>query len=180
MEIWKSIPSQPKYEASSLGRIRRIVCHCCGARPGRTLKPRTTNRGFWRYPVVAVSTRRISVHMLVAEAFLGKRPKGFIVNHKDTNKENSSADNLEYVTYSTNNFHAYATGKRQRQRGEDASNSVLSERQVLEIAECNQSAADAAYLYGVTAPAINAIREGRSWSWLTGIKREEPKSWRKK
>lgn len=48
-----------------------------------------------------------SVHSVVAEVFIGKRPEGFQVNHKDGNKHNNFASNLEYVTRSQNTKHAY-------------------------------------------------------------------------
>lgn len=46
------------------------------------------------------------VHALVAEAFLGKRPEGMVVNHIDENKLNNKADNLEWATYMENSQHS--------------------------------------------------------------------------
>lgn len=50
------------------------------------------------------------VHALVASAFIGKRPKGYDVNHKDGNKLNNYIDNLEYITSAENKYHAVANG----------------------------------------------------------------------
>lgn len=52
----------------------------------------------------------IYIHQLVARHFvLGYFP-GAIVNHKDGKKHNNYHTNLEWVSYSYNNKHAYATG----------------------------------------------------------------------
>lgn len=49
------------------------------------------------------------VHGLVAQCFLGKKPKRKEVNHKDRNKNNNHFSNLEYVTRKENNDHRRAT-----------------------------------------------------------------------
>lgn len=43
-----------------------------------------------------------TVHVLVAYAFLGPRPKGLVIHHKDNDKNNNAAINLEYVTRQKN------------------------------------------------------------------------------
>lgn len=42
------------------------------------------------------------IHGLVAEAFLGPRPEGYQVDHKDGNRSNNHVSNLEYVTHREN------------------------------------------------------------------------------
>lgn len=42
------------------------------------------------------------IHGLVAEAFLGPRPEGYQVDHKDGNRSNNHISNLEYVTAKEN------------------------------------------------------------------------------
>lgn len=46
--------------------------------------------------------RRIYLHKLVAETFLGECPKGFVVDHIDHDKLNNSVDNLRYITFEEN------------------------------------------------------------------------------
>lgn len=50
------------------------------------------------------------VHGLVAHAFLGEKPAGMQVNHKDANKLNNHFTNLEYVTPKENINHAIKNG----------------------------------------------------------------------
>lgn len=58
-------------------------------------------------------TVSVGVHQLVATAFVEGPPsdgKTYEPNHKDGNKHNNRAENLEWVTRSQNVLHAYRTG----------------------------------------------------------------------
>ena len=44
------------------------------------------------------SRRSCYIHRLVWEAFVGEIPKGYIVHHKDGNRQNNSLSNLQLVT----------------------------------------------------------------------------------
>jgi len=105
IEVWKPIKEYEKlYEVSSLGRVRNVKtqyvlkpCIMSGKYPWITLKH-------------IMGARKIFVHKLVCEAFHGLRPNGYQCNHKDGNKENNKAINLEWVTASENMKHAYING----------------------------------------------------------------------
>lgn len=58
--------------------------------------------------------RKYDTHRVVAEVYVPKPTENiaWIVNHKDGNKRNNHADNLEWVTYSRNLTHAYESGLR--------------------------------------------------------------------
>lgn len=65
------------------------------------------------YEVVSINVngkfKKKYVHRIVAETFL-KNSKGLEVNHKDGDKKNNCLKNLEWVTHSQNEKHAYAKG----------------------------------------------------------------------
>jgi len=87
------------YEVAEDGRVRSLP------RPstdGRILRPAFSGK----YLGVALckdgKQKTRLVHQLVAEAFLGPRPKGLDVCHKDGNKFNLHYTNLKYDTRSNN------------------------------------------------------------------------------
>jgi hypothetical protein len=49
---------------------------------------------------------------IVMASFVGAKPEGMEVNHKDGIKKNSALSNLEYLTELQNRNHAYSTGLR--------------------------------------------------------------------
>lgn len=106
-EIWKPVVGyEGWYSASNEGRIRRDK-QVAGARAGRILKP-----GHCRGYQVIVLTKNgkrhtFSGHKLIALAFLGQRPPGHEVNHKDGDRDNNRPSNLEYVSRSANARHAF-------------------------------------------------------------------------
>jgi len=104
-EIWRPLPEFDGYEVSSLGRVRhgaRILSPC--------LQGRDRRRPNGGYLVVHIKGKGRFVHVLVASAFIGPKPPGMQVNHKDGIKLNLNYENLEYVTPSENAKHAYAMG----------------------------------------------------------------------
>jgi hypothetical protein len=110
MEIWKDIPElNKKYQCSNYGRVRRInkdprcVKYKC-------LKLQTNKRSGYYYANPTTTYRKM-VHRIVAELFLENTYNKKCVNHKDLNKKNNNADNLEWVTYSENSQHAQANNK---------------------------------------------------------------------
>ncbi len=80
-------------------------------RRGQMLKPGKRGRYGVLYKFVVLSdgekTRQLSVHRLVADAFV-PNPSGFdVVNHIDRNSLNNRADNLEWCTQQYNNEYGH-------------------------------------------------------------------------
>lgn len=104
-EIWKDIPEHPKYQISSLGRIKSItrIIPCFQYKRVKTekiLKPYLSNTG---YKVISLDNKRFYIHRLVAQAFLPNPENKPEIDHIDTNRTNNSISNLRWVTRSENN-----------------------------------------------------------------------------
>ena len=86
-EEWKFINgAEQKYQVSNKGRVKSM-------RNNKILKNSVGRRGYAR---VNLNGRTRYVHRLVAEAFI-PNPKNLpIINHKDENKANNNANNLEW------------------------------------------------------------------------------------
>ncbi len=92
---------EKNYEIDVDGNIRSLSSN-------KILKPGISKKG---YKIVSLwrdgkGTTKY-VHRLVAETFLPMKKDKKIINHKDGNKLNNNINNLEWVTYSENNKHAY-------------------------------------------------------------------------
>lgn len=102
-EQWKSIKGYAGYEVSNLGNVRTRKY---GRK--RNLVLLKTNQGYHRVCLYRDDGRDfVSVHRLVAEAFIpnpGNKPQ---VNHKNGIRTDNDARNLEWTTASENLFHKY-------------------------------------------------------------------------
>lgn len=112
-EIWRPVAGyEGLYEVSDLGRVRSLkhICNSCyGSKSvcnGKILTPCKSSN---KYMIVGLSKDgnhcTKSVHGLVAHAFpeiCGELFKGCVINHKDENKSNNVATNLEVCTQKYN------------------------------------------------------------------------------
>lgn len=151
-EQWVEIEEYPGYFVSDQGRIKHL---------GSIRFASEHQDGYIFY---TFKGKQVPVHRLVANAFIPKSPGKNIVNHKDGNKMNNFASNLEWVTQSENVQHSVDnhfqpiglstyTGKftdEQRQQIKDEWNSgaVKSRREL-------------AKKYGVSHTCINDILNDR-------------------
>jgi hypothetical protein len=166
---WRTIPSLGgAYEASDSGLIRRATASR-GTQAGRLLSARPMVNGYWTCAAWAENkSRRRLVHRLVAEAFIGPCPIGHEVNHRNLDKADNSAANLEYVTRSENLLHRSAAGIG---RGDRNAMAHLTEATVREIRARYRHGGGPGYKrlgrdYGVSWETVRDIISRRIWSWL--------------
>ena len=92
-EEWRSIAGFPLHMVSSEGRVFSWYSQ-------RFLRPGVGSHGYLRLNLGFGKSH--TLHVIVAAAFLGPRPAGHVVRHKDGNRLNPCRDNLEYGTYAEN------------------------------------------------------------------------------
>lgn len=106
-EIWKDIPGyEGIYVVSNFGRIRNLVS-------GKFIKPSQKDDGYCRVCLSKNGCGKcINIHRLVAQVFIPNPDNLPQVNHKDEDKTNNVADNLEWcdAKYNIN----YGTSQQRR------------------------------------------------------------------
>lgn len=105
-EIWRKIVKYENYQVSNKGRIRRKLKdkRCSQYKYLSTFE---NSKGYVRVQLCKDSIPKwFFVHRLVANAFIEEIKEGLEVNHKDGNKKNNWAENLEIVTSVDNLNHA--------------------------------------------------------------------------
>lgn len=126
---------------------------------GRKVKPQPNGKGYLR---VSISGKLRFVHRLVAEKYVPNPENKPQVNHKDGNKLNNSADNLEWVTNMENRQHAvnnllHLTGEKcpwSKLTRKDVdfirNNKTLTQKQLAEK-------------YNVSVFTIRSVKQGKTW-----------------
>lgn len=103
-EVWKDIKGyEGLYQVSNLGRVKRVTTD-------RILKGSKDSIGYLRVNLHKnniPSTEK--VHRLVAEAFIPNLENKPQVNHRDEDKTNNMASNLEWMTAKENINHGTCT-----------------------------------------------------------------------
>lgn len=176
-EIWRPVVGyEGWYEVSSTGRVKRVGR---GAKvsTGGILRPSKNTNEYLRVALSAGdgNQKHIYVHKLVAQAFIGPRPDGHEVNHKDSDRTNARYENLEYVTRSGNMRHMILQGRSPTEKqkynalGERNSSAILNESMVVEIrmrAANGELHKDLAKEYGVSKSTISHAISGHNWGHI--------------
>lgn len=175
IEIWKTIKNWP-YLISDRGRVispEKEIKGRWGVYIKKSIFLRQKINKFGYHMIVLQDNkkkRHAFIHVLVAEAFIGEKKIGTQVNHKDCNKSNNCAENLEYLTPKENTIHAYKNGCYPDQKGESHGGSKLTDSIVKKIRTIlNQKAASASQLskrYGVSQATISLIKTRKIWNHI--------------
>ncbi len=170
-ETWKQVEGFDSfYEVSDMGNVRsldRIIHHpVLGSfiRFGRKISKTLDSHGYHLCRLSVDKKRAIKiVHRLVAQAFIPNPENKKCVNHKNKIKTDNRVQNLEWVTYSENMFHAYKGCPPKRTLRGQNHLSRLTKEQRAEIFSSSKSNPlnDIAEKYGVTR---RIIRNSIAWS----------------
>lgn len=98
LEIWKDIKNyEGLYQVSNMGRVKSLNYH--NTKEERILKQKKDKYGYYRVVLCRNKIKKdCLVHRLVASAFLPNPNNLPQVNHRDENKQNNCASNLEFCT----------------------------------------------------------------------------------
>lgn len=147
--MYRQIPSEPNYEASTEGHIRRI-----GNPNPRKLS--LDRWGYWHTDCWTNGQRRNrAVHRLVLEAHIGPG-QDKECNHLDFNRTNNRLENLEWVTPLANKHHQIAA---ERQFSKLTRADVIC----LRIDHFGYSRKELALIYGVHNDTIRDTVTRRWW-----------------
>ena len=170
MENWKPVVGyEGLYEVSDQGRVRSVDRITRDGRrwKGRVLSTNKVSTGYLR-AVLSVDGKynHVYVHRLVADAFV-PNPQGKLeVNHKDGNKKNNVASNLEWVTHSENGLHAFRVLGRTAAKsmlGKPSPNRKLTDEQAEMIRTSERSCYSLAREFGVSDSVVQDIRNGKRY-----------------
>ena len=125
----------------------------------RKVKPQPNGKGYLR---ISVGGKMMFVHRLVAEKYVPNPENKSQVNHKDGNKLNNRADNLEWVSNQENRDHAVKTGL--QISGEKCPWSKLTWKAVEFIREHTEyNSKELAEIFNVSPATIRGIRRFENW-----------------
>lgn len=175
METWRKIPGLPDYyEASSLGRLRRIERtvdatspHGTGTISQRKIRSKIfklralSTKGYQR---INLCGRIWFVHRLIATAFVPNPHDLPQINHRNGRKIDNRPSNLEWATNQQNRDHAVTTGL--QPSGERVSKK-LTLRQVESIRALESggmSQGRIAEMFQIRQQTVSKIARYKSWN----------------
>ena len=150
MEIWVTINNHKDYEISNMGKVRNRHTQ-------EEISGDVNTAGYRRVTLYYGKKKRYFIHRLVALHFCDGYSENFVVNHIDGNKLNNKADNLEWITRSANDKHAY---RKKLRISNNKTKVAKKDIQTGEIIETYESIKDALQANGMKGSNISSVCSG--------------------
>lgn len=164
-EIWKDIEGfEGCFQVSNLGRVRSLERIINNRLMKGIIKKTQIQKNRFEYvnlrkaPIVKLCT----VHRLVAKAFIPNPNNLPEVNHKDFNRANNNANNLEWVSGEENRQHFLSGIK----PGSYHNGAKLTEEEVLHIRKREVPVAEYAKLYGLSLTNVYHVQQRKTWKHI--------------
>lgn len=128
---------------------------------GKFLKTHGNGKGYHKvHLIIEGKLKSLYIHRLVAETYVRKPQKSHCnqVNHRDGDKSNNCADNLEWLTNGENQRHAHKEGLKPKAK--------LSAKDVRAIRRSKQIAKVLAGQYGVGISTIYKVKKGKMYKYI--------------
>lgn len=173
IEIWKPIQGFDGYFISSLGNLKSFLRHT----RGRVLSPFINEIGYKMFCLTLDGKLYArTIHRLVLETFTGLKPKGLQTGHLNGIRTDNRLENLKWVTPLENSSHKKLHGT--FQYGETASQSKLTEKQVIKIKRMRRDGFKLLQIKEAIGATVNAsqisrICLGKRWTHVV-LKSESP------
>ena len=174
-ERWAPMPNFEKfYEVSNFGNVRskdRLVLSKNGTKRLFKGKDLTLSLNNIKYFTICAKIREmganktLTVHRLVALAFIPNPENKPQVNHINGIKTDNRVENLEWVTATENLNHAFKMGLLADKNAFEYPNTTLTRDQVLEIRELfkTKTNKEIAHKYNVSKEIISKLKNGRTY-----------------
>lgn len=170
IEEWRAVAEFPTYEVSNEGRVISRVNpgnHKCDPSYSRELSLKPNKYGYVLVNLFSDDRRNVprSVHSLVMEAFVGPRPAGLDIRHKNGIRHDNRLENLEYGTRAENMADARVHGTLLIE--EQHHQTKVSREDAIEIIELCKTRAMPQWkigdMYGITQQGVSDIFRGKCW-----------------
>lgn len=166
-EIWKDIPDyEGVYQVSNLGRIRSLDRYIKRGKSGffkegQIQKLQNNGNGYlYKQLKHEGRYRNFYIHRLVLMVFIGERPDGMVICHKDGDTTNNNLNNLRYDTPLENNIDQFRHGI---EKGKLSNDDVLKVRKMYKDGYKTKEISE---FFNVGKWVVQRINNGENYSWL--------------